>query len=98
MEKINKQLHFAQFTATGRDQSEKTIVYAYRLPDDNLWVTTDRVDFPGWDVQAEYSISHPWLMAGTWEDIRATFCRMVERDLWENGALVENDCGTRFWR
>lgn len=98
MAKIKKQLQFAQFTATGRDQSAKTVVYAYRLSDDTLWVTTDREDFPGWEIQAEYTISHPWLMAGTWEEIRATFCRMAERDLWENGHLVENDWGTRFWK
>ena len=98
MEIIKKELSFVQCTAIGRDQSEATSVYAYRLSDETLWITTDRQDFPGWKIQAEYTIFHPWLMAGTWEDIRATFCRMVERDLWENGALVENDCGTRFWK
>lgn len=98
MEIIRKQLNYTQCTATGRDQSEETIVYAYRLPGDNLWVTTDRVDFPGWEVQAEYSISHPWLMAGTWEEIRGTFCRMVERDLSESGYLCENDYCEKFWR
>lgn len=98
MAKIKKQLQFAQFTATGRDQSEGTVVYAYRLPDDNLWVTTEREDFPGWEILAEYTISHPWLMAGTWEEIRGTFCRMVERDLDKAGFLVENDWGEKFWK
>ena len=98
MEIIRKELPFIQCTATGRDQSAKTVVYAYRLSDDTLWVTPDHEDFPGWEIQAEYTISHPWLMAGTWEEIRATFCRMVERDLWKNGCLVENDWGTRFWK
>lgn len=98
METIRKQLNYTQCTDTGRDQSEETIVYAYRLPDDNLWVTTDRVDFPGWEIQAEYAIIHPWLMAGTWEEIRSRFYRMVERDLEESGYLVENDWGERFWR
>ena len=98
METIQKQLNYTQCTATGRDQSEATTVYAYRLPGDNLWVTTDRVDFPGWEVQAEYFISHPWLMAGTWEEIRSRFCRMVERDLEESGFLTMNDYGEKFWR
>ena len=98
METIRKQLNYTQCTATGRDQSEATTVYAYRLSDDTLWVTTDRQDFPWWKIQAEYTIFHPWIMAGRWEEIRATFCRMVERDLWKNGYLVENDCGTRFWK
>ena len=98
MEIIRKELPFIQCTATGRDQSAKTVVYAYRLSDDTLRVTPDQEDFPGWKIQAEYTISHPWIMAGTWEGIRATFCRMVERDLWKNGYLVENDWGTRFWK
>lgn len=98
MDIIRKELFFNQRTATGRDQSEATTVYAYRLPGDNLWVTTDRVDFSGWEIQAEYTISHPWLMAGTWEEIRVTFCRMVERDLENSGSLVENDWGEKFWR
>lgn len=98
MDIIRKELFFNQRTATGRDQSAKAEVYAYRLPDDTLWVTEDCEDFPGWKIQAEYTISHPWIMAGTWEEIRATFRRMVERDLWANGYLVENKWGTRFWK
>lgn len=98
METIRKQLNYTQCTATGRDQSEATTVYAYRLPGDNLWVTTEIQNLPGWEIQAEYTIIRPWLMAGTWEEIRATFYRMVERDLAESGYLVENDWGERFWR
>ena len=98
MEIIKKELHFVQCTATGRDQSEATTVYAYRLPGDNLWVTTEIQNLPGWKIQAEYTIIRPWLMAGTWEEIRGTFCRMVERDLSESGYLCENDCCEKFWR
>lgn len=98
METIRKQLNYTQCTATGRDQSEETIVYAYRLPGDNLWVTTEIQNLPGWKIQAEYTIIRPWLMAGTWEEIRSRFCRMVERDLEEFGFLTMNDYGEKFWR
>lgn len=98
MEIIRKQLNYAQCTATGRDQSEATTVYAYRLPGDNLWVTTEIQNLPGWKIQAEYTIIRPWLMAGTWEEIRSRFCRMVERDLDKDGLLVENDWGEKFWK
>ena len=98
METIRMQLNHTQCRATGRDQSEPTTVYAYRLPGDNLWVTTEIQNLPGWKIQAEYTIIRPWLMAGTWEEIRSRFCRMVERDLRESGYLVENDWRERFWR
>lgn len=93
---------YQQRTAVGDDQSEKTVVHVYHFtPDDELRMTAIPENLPpAWacEIVAEVTIIHPWLMAGTQEEICSEFYYLTEKELRKNDRIEENDWGTQFWK
>jgi len=101
-------LNLYQRTATGGKDHERsaTRIYVVSNPaapagvNDAVMLLVDE-DLPGYkDYVKPYGhirITHPALMAGSWDDIRRDMLKAAERWLIGSKKAVHNDWGVLFW-
>jgi len=108
----SKQLHtlnFYQRTATGGKDAARnaTRVYVASNPEapagvnDAVMLLVDE-DLPGYKdyvkLYGHIRITHPALMAGSWNEIKRDMMDAAERWLIGSKMAVHNDWGVLFWR
>lgn len=94
--------------ATGHDQSGSTTVRIYGF-DQSAGDFTAFTWVQGWEEDpgylasygfvpiAEVTITHPYIMAGTREDVRSDLNRIALNLLMQDGTLEEDAVGQRFF-
>lgn len=98
-------LHMTQRTALGADQSARTRLYLLQGVESkesvNIYTAQDRKDLKGLEgVRAlgKVTIVHPWVMAGSWEEILGYMMRKALDRLEDLGIIEYNDYGVPFLR
>lgn len=94
-------LNLTQNTPVGMDSSGTTKIYVRQWRfDDTVYISREKnpgVSDSDLRLVAVYTIHHPDVMCGTWDDCESLFTRSVIRDLEDRGLIEENDSGTKFW-
>ena len=107
MKNVSKlgEISVTQRTALGNDQSSQTNVYIVKNVESSngdvkLCGGSDAKQYRnhcGSEIVGFYAIIHPEILAGTWEENFADFCRITERKLTSDGLIKANDWGINFW-
>jgi len=91
MKGLKENLKLTQRTAVGNDDSGQSKVYLYL--DDYGLLPTCKDD----DYDVEVTVTHPYIMAGSWDDIKRDVAIIIDQRLADRGILGRNDYGFASW-
>ncbi len=84
--------------ATGKNQDARTKLYIFEHFDKGVYFDDKKRYDPreGFNLIGFFSIIHPSILAGTWEDFVSDAASAARRKLLKNNLAEENECGFLF--